>query len=480
MNAKKPMKRPPAWRRSPKIPTIRALCLAAGLLLPAAAWAQKPMLSLAQAVALARRNYPQVRESRQTAGAERERARLARLSFLPQLQLYGQATRATANNLAGPLFFNPFPAVSGPVSLASGVGVWGQISGAEIAWEPYAFGRRRAGVASARWAARGARERLQLTRLEAGTAAAAAFLSVLAASKQVSVARANVRRWRIVDRMVHGLVAAQLRPGSDASRADAELAAAQMVAVRAQRVLARARARLAVWLARPGASWRLQTGGLISTLPPHPAWLRHLRLRRHPAMRTQADAVCSAMAHQRQVARSALPRFYALGAADARTGPGVATAPLLRGQYATAGNWAVGGSVQFSITRWLRVQRRDAIARRQTRRQQDISRRIHQRLTYAARKARAGWRAALTLAGIAPRELDAAKTGEVQARARYQAGLSSIVNLAAAEDILSQAQGTAALAAIHAWAALLRRTYLYGHLRPFLHAVQTSYPQRKP
>src|SRR5205823_976272 len=70
----------------------------------------------------------------------------------------------------------------------------------------------------------GAQAQAALTELEVASAAADAFLTVLAAEESVGAARANVERLQVFADSVRALVQNQLRPGADQSRADAELA----------------------------------------------------------------------------------------------------------------------------------------------------------------------------------------------------------------------------------------------------------------
>lgn len=445
----------------------------ASLLLVGRTWAQKTPVTLPQVVALAVRQYPQVEVARQTAAAGRDATLLARLAYLPRLRLYGQLNRATDNNLGGLLFPNPLPVISGPVLPSNSQSFWGSTIGAAMTWEPYAFGRRRAEIARARFRALSARERYRLARLRAGTAAAGAFLAVLGAGQELRVSRSDVRRWRAVDRTVHALVAAQLRPVGDSARVDAELAAARVAAVQAQEALQQAEYRLAEGLGLPRARISLQPGRLSSLLPASATPPRQPNPRTHPAVRAQMDRLAAAKARQQAISRRARPRLYLLGAADARTARGLAPANLPIAE-ASAANWAVGGSIQFSISGWLRIRRRERIARDQTRARQARERAVRQQLEAAARGARADWRAAWRTARITPAELAAARTGEADARARYQAGLSNVVDLVNAEQVLSLALSADALARLNVWQTLLRWDYLRGHLRPFLRAVRRA------
>jgi outer membrane protein TolC len=82
--------------------------------------------------------------------------------------------------------------------------------------------------------------------------------------------------------------------------------------------------------------------------------------------------------------------------------------------------------------------------------------------------------AARAIAANTPIQLAAAQQTESQARARYQAGLASIVEVADAQGLLAQAEVQDQLARIDVWRALLAQSVAQGTLAPFLAAAQPS------
>ncbi len=64
-------------------------------------------------------------------------------------------------------------------------------------------------------------------------------------------------------------------------------------------------------------------------------------------------------------------------------------------------------------------------------------------------------------------QLAAARQSETQARARYQAGLASIVEVADAQSLLAQAEVQDQLARIDVWRALLAQAAAQGTLGRF-------------
>ena len=73
-----------------------------------------------------------------------------------------------------------------------------------------------------------------------------------------------------------------------------------------------------------------------------------------------------------------------------------------------------------------------------------------------------------------PIQLNAARTGEIQSRTRYQAGLTTIVELADAESLLEQAEIDDALAKLAVWHNLANLAAAEGDLEPFFQLVRTG------
>ena len=87
-------------------------------------------------------------------------------------------------------------------------------------------------------------------------------------------------------------------------------------------------------------------------------------------------------------------------------------------------------------------------------------------------KARALMKAASDIARNTPVERQAATAGESQARARYQNGLATVVEVAEAQRLLAQAEADDAVARLGVWRALLATAQAHGDLTPFLDKIR--------
>ena len=149
------------------------------------------------------------------------------------------------------LYFHtrPFPVSQDPFFLLTRTrSAWNSAGGALLSWQPFDFGARGAKVEVARQGSEAAKQAASLTRLEVSVNAGIAFFDVAAAEQLVTVAQANVHRYESFAKVVHVLVDNSLRPGADASQADAQLALASNQLIQAQTEATLRRSALAEYL----------------------------------------------------------------------------------------------------------------------------------------------------------------------------------------------------------------------------------------
>src|SRR5437867_5101909 len=267
-------------------------------------------LSLNDAVQLALKNYPAIKESRARAQAADEGIGVARTAYLPRLDLLWQENRATTNNVFGLVLPQSIvPPISGPVlGTRSYDSVWGSAAGVQLSWEALDFGQRKAHVEVARAQSSFAKAQTDLTALDVAAAAADAFVTVLAADEAVRAVRANVDRLQVFADDVRTLVANQLRPGADESRANAELAIAKNQLSQATQTAEIARAALANAIGAAGITVEPAVGRLAN--PPDLASAAVADLKSHPAARAELAVVDTVRARERVLDRSYFPHVY--------------------------------------------------------------------------------------------------------------------------------------------------------------------------
>jgi outer membrane protein len=417
------------------------------------------------------RNYPSIRVSQEQIRAAAAGIQLARTAYLPRVDMVAQANRATRNNVFGLLLpQGVIPSISGPVLGTNNLGsAWGSAVGTLLTWEPFDFGLRQAGVTAATAARTRQEATLQRTQFEVMVAAADAYVTLVAAQETVRTAQAGVDRAEVILRTISALVNAQLRPGADASRAQAELAAARTQLIQAQQAVDVARATLSQFVGLEPEQITISAPRLLQ-LPPEQA-PAPVDIAANPISIAQNAVVEQVSAELKTLERSYFPRFFLQGSAYMRgTGDGLNGTDLggLNGLAPTTQNYAVGLSITFPVFDLASIRAREAgqsaTIRAETARYQQI-----------ATDLKAGWNVAVATLGGArhvaantPIQVAAARAATDQATARYQSGLGNIDDVAEAQRLLTQAEIDDALARLGVWRGLLGIAGAAGDLRPFM------------
>jgi outer membrane protein TolC len=454
------------------ITAIARIVLTLGLCAAGAA-AQTAKLGLREAVELAMKNYPAVRAASEQVNASRAGVDLARTSYLPRADMMWQANRATENNISGLLLPNSvLPSISGRVPVeSSGETFWGGAAGLLVSWEPFDFGARGAAVQAARAGESRASAELKLTTLQIGASAADTFFLLLASEERVRAAQADVDRRKVVAESVGALVKADLRPGADASRAEAELAAARTALFKAQESERVTRAALGQWLNLAPAAVQIDGGALLGRSSAAPASAQTL----HPLTQVDQSRIDEVQARLHALERAYFPKFNLQSAVFGR-GSGIKADGRIEGGPTglgpDRGNWAVGLTVTFALGDRPALHAREAIEAANRRREEARLDEDRRRLSAQEEQARAAWESARQVSANTPVQLAAAQASETQARARFQAGLGTLVEVADAQRLLVQADTEDRLARVAVWRGLLLMAAAKGDLQPFLDGVK--------
>jgi outer membrane protein TolC len=442
-----------------------ALAAAAGL-----AMGQQP-ITVGQAIQRALKNYPSIRVSQEQINAAAAGIRLARTAYLPHADALAQVDRGTRNNVFGLMLpQSVIPSISGPVLGTNNFGTtWGTALGVLVSWEPFDFGLRRANLAVASALEAESEAALKRTEYEIAVTTADACLTLAAAQETVRAAQAGVDRAGVLLRTITAQVNAQLRPGADASRADAELAAARTQWIQAQQAADVARATLSQFVAIEPGQIDLDISGLLQSPPEQevPA----LDPAKNPLALEQTAAVEETLARLRALERSYFPRFYLQGSAYAR-GSGAETNGKilggLNGLAPTTQNYALGFTVTFPVSDLPSIRARQAAQSATMRAQQARAAQISTDLRAQWNRAVAMFNGARRIAGNTPIQASAARTATQQATARYEAGLGTIAEVAEAQRLLTQAEIDDALARLAVWRGLLGVAAAAGDIQPFV------------
>ncbi len=425
--------------------------------------------TIAQAVEDALRNYPSIRVTQEQMNAAAAGIRLAETAYLPRVDALAQVNRATRNTFYGLLLpQNIIPTLAGVAANNFGT-VWDSGLGVLITWQPFDFGLRAANVAAATAAREHAQASVNRTRYDVSVAAADAYLTVLAAQQTAQAARAAVESWEVLLRTIHAQVAAQLRPGADESRVEAELAAAQTQLAQAEQAIEVARATLVQFTGNT-SQFTLSAGKLIAQAPAERTETP-LDPAANPLAREQTAAIAQEQSQLAALGRTYYPQFSVQGLAAAR-GTGLLTTGdrlgWLNGLAPTTQNYGLGLTMTFPVMDKFAIHEQEAIQSANVRAGQAQYQVIATNLEAQFTAALATLRGARRVAQNTPVEVSSARVALQQATARYQAGLAPIDDVAQAQRLLVQAEIDDSLARLSVWRARLEVETARGDIQPFL------------
>ncbi|MBK7926730.1 MAG: TolC family protein [Bryobacterales bacterium] len=426
-------------------------------------------LTLEEAVRRAVERYPSVKVSREQASAAAAGIALARTSYLPKVDFLAAVNRATRNNIYGMLMPQSVIApISGPpVREASGSSVFGSAIGLHVAWEPFDFGLRKSEVDAAESVRRRAELATERTKFDVSSSAAAAFLTILAAEETVKAATAGVERAKAVEGIVGALVKAELRPGADAARARAEVAAAETQLIQARQSVALAKASLAQLVG--GEVVGVEAEKLLAEAPGSTA--AESAPATHPALREQNAAIDTVRARQKILDKSVFPKFQVESSTYARgTGarPDFTTLGGANGLAPNFYNWGLGFTMNFGLTELMTIKQRRDVESAHERTEKAKLEQMQTDLAAQLKRAQALMDGARQVAAVTPVALEASRVSEEQATARYRAGLGTMVEVAEAQRIRTQAEIDARLARLGVWRGMLEASIATGSLDEFI------------
>jgi outer membrane protein TolC len=196
---------------------------------------------------------------------------------------------------------------------------------------------------------------------------------------------------------------------------------------------------------------------------------------KHPLVQVHQAAVDTARAQEDVLARTDLPRLFVQSSVFAR-GSGANGSGQLDGGGAVPdrANWAAGVQVVFpNLFDFSSLRARKAEAAASERAEAALHDEAILTVVSQQQAAAAVAQAARAIAASTQVQLAAAQQSEAQARARYQAGLTSFVEAADAQGLLAQAEVQDELARVDVWRALLAEAAAQGNLAPFLRMVDS-------
>jgi outer membrane protein TolC len=251
------------------------------------------------------------------------------------------------------------------------------------------------------------------------------------------------------------------------------LAVSQAQLARAQQAVEVARTTVAQFTGMESSQIRVVSARLLELPPEQNPAAANLPL--HPLLVEQNALVEQKKADLQVLTKSYAPRFSAQASMVAR-GSGAQTDGSRLGGMNGLGpdtkNFAVGFSVTFALLDLPSLRARQTVQQATIRAEAAKSSQISTDLKARSSAAVAAMDGARKVAGYTPIQVTAANAANEQAAARYQAGLGTIVEVADAQRLLTQAQIDDVLARLGVWRAMLGVAAATGDIQPFLRVSQ--------
>jgi len=433
-------------------------------------------LTLQTVIQQAADRYPAIKAAEAQRQAAQNAIGVAQAAYLPRADMLWQLNRATTNkaNLT-PLGQSVVPIPTPPARATTGHSDWNTLTGVLLSWEPFDFGVRHAQVEVARLGYESARRAADLTKLDVESAAAGTFLDLVAARQIARVQQANVQRMESFSRAIHVLVENTLRPGADASQADAQMAQARTQLIQAQAQEKVKLEALANLIQLPSDQIQIDDSAVLKDAPAQADSIGAIE--NHPLVEQQTAIRDQAREQLHLLNRSWVPSFSLYGSVSGLGGGLTSTqSPVFQG--GTAGlapqtyNWLTAVQVTFPAFQIFSLRPQQRSQQEQLNATEANRMRTLSDLSAQVKEARAFLNGAKAVAQNTPIELEAARQSEQQQQARYQAGLATVIEVSAAESALAQAEGDDAIARLNVWRGLAALAEAQGDLAPFLQLIQ--------
>lgn len=370
----------------------------------------------------------------------------ARNNWLPNLKLNYQADVGTNNNTAGPYFgFGIIPSNSRGVRDASNTSaVLTNLGIAALDWEVYNFGAYGAQNKVAGSEVQLAQDQFQQSKYQLQTYAIGYYLQLLRLQDYISIQQKNIRRNEEIVRSIRSLAKSGVRPGVDTSITEAELSKARLNNIELDNQLKQVQLRLAQMSGLPADNiipdTTIQTKLTASVLLPA---ISDADTTNHPLINYYKSLLQSSLAQENLVKKQYNPKISLEAAAWGRGSSVDANDrfnSLSSGWGFDRNNYLVGIGISYNLfdirRRHLKLTtQRAAIdyAQKQLNEQKSL-------LALGISQADVELNTARARLKEIPNQLRAADAGYRQKLSLYKNGLTDIIDLNAALNILYRAE----------------------------------------
>jgi outer membrane protein TolC len=435
-------------------------------------------MKMSDVINYAQNNYPAILRARAATEGARQNIKVQKLNeYLPDSLFQWQDIMANRNKITQIIYGSPvFPGNPGP---SAGTGTYRPYffsgAGFNLDWAPIDFGLHKARIQLAKQQYGQAEAQYGVTKLDVQIAAASAFLDVVESAQALSAVEENVASFEQFYEIVKAQVNSSLKAGADRSLAEAQLANARNQLLRAQLNVDLARADLANALGLSGSVIQVNDRNIASTQEKAEVQKGGPIFEQVPVLQVAKAALLTALAQKHVLNKEYYPVFHWLGGFQLRGSELSNASPITTvnsrgaaGIFPYAPNYQLAMIINWNFLDWFRLRAEKRVQDQrilEQRYQYDL---VLNNLRTEDAKARARVRTAVEIARNMPIQVEASLMASQQAEARYKVGLSSVAQVAEANQALAQSRMQEAVARVGVWRAMLDVASVHGDLAPFV------------
>ena len=440
------------------------------------------VLDLPAAFELAKSNYPSIKAKLAEQESSEYELRAAKNTYLPNLIVQGQILNGTSNQVRGVFFPNEGMAipVSGGIKTNgyTGTSVWTSYATGLVNWKFFNFGKVKSAVAAATAGTRVTEADYQNEIFSHLIKVGDAYLLDLITKDILKSQQANVDRVKALKDVTSAYTQSGLKPGVDSSLVNAEYSKAVLQFLEAKRNYREQDVYLKelLGLQDDGQTLQLDTTLYANKQPQN--FVQSNNVTNNPRLLFYKSVSEYNEAKIKSIRRKEYPSISFLAGSWAR-GSGIADKTLDNGNFSydksfSGGvqfrpylDWMVGVSTIWNITTLVKTgneaKSQRSLAAKAVENYNEEVLKVEGEVTRALLR----YNAALEVANQAPIQLRAANDAYLQAKARYDAGFNTILELTQSFALLNRAESDLSMAKGNVWRAVLQYAAATGDFELF-------------
>jgi outer membrane protein TolC len=439
-------------------------------------YAQNKRITLPEALKMAEANYPSIKASLFRKNAAEFNLSAKKLEYMPALNLQEQVTYATANSLNGTFIANGGFAlpISGSIraenNYSAAIGNYSTIA---VDWAVFNFGKIKANVNLAKSELNQADIAYQNELFGHKVKVADAYLLLLGYEKEASVQEKNLQRASVLKIAITASSKSGLKAGTDSSYANAELSKARIELIEASGKVTAQRIRLNTLLGIADSAIEIDSMNFLSTIPAF-ASADSVNINNNLQLKYDLAQEESQFAKSNAVMKSWLPSLKFIAAGMGR-GSGISStndnnfSPRISdGLSYDAYNYLLGVYFLWNVLDYSKIhnQYKSEMMYAQESKMAYDEEKLQVQSEF--NNALVQLTVARSQAAEAPIGLKSATDAYSSSNARYQAGLTTLVDLAQNIYLVNNAESDLVIAYNNVWRALLLKAAASGDLNIFL------------